>query len=291
MFEFLPGTEPSQDRLVPGFERLGAITARMHRHARSWRRPAGFTRFHWDYDAALGAESRWGRWQDGAGVGVEALAVLGRLGRGAARAAAPVRPGCRPLRPDPRRPAAGQPAGGGRRAAQRHRLRRLRFRLVPLRPGRRAQLHRASPAGPRDGRLLGARLPDRPRPAGRGRGRRSGPSSCSAACCWSPGSARTPAWTSPPNSDRLHRGHLRAGRALSRRSRRLIVPDPPPIASRASVRRPPVPVRPSPARVSRLLSPCRLSPSLPRSRAAVPRSRRLCSPNFTDQYAVSRDIR
>jgi Ser/Thr protein kinase RdoA (MazF antagonist) len=79
MFEFLPGTEPSQDRLVPDFERLGAITARMHRHARSWRRPAGFTRFHWDYEAALGAESRWGRWQDGVGVGVEALAVLGRL--------------------------------------------------------------------------------------------------------------------------------------------------------------------------------------------------------------------
>ncbi|GAA5065764.1 Ser/Thr protein kinase RdoA (MazF antagonist) [Thermocatellispora tengchongensis] len=79
MFEHLPGTEPAEERLVEEFERLGALTARMHRHARAWRRPPGFTRFHWDYDAAFGAESRWGRWQDGAGVHGEAADVLGRL--------------------------------------------------------------------------------------------------------------------------------------------------------------------------------------------------------------------
>ncbi|MEU8201061.1 phosphotransferase [Streptosporangium sp. NPDC049046] len=79
MFEFLPGTEPSQDDPLPGFERLGALTARMHRHARGWSPPEGFTRFHWDYEAALGAESRWGRWQDGLGMDTEARAVLGRL--------------------------------------------------------------------------------------------------------------------------------------------------------------------------------------------------------------------
>ncbi|MEV0753595.1 phosphotransferase [Streptosporangium sp. NPDC050280] len=79
MFEFLPGTEPPQDDPLPGFERLGALTARMHRHARGWSPPEGFTRFHWDYEAALGAESRWGRWQDGLGMDTEARAVLGRL--------------------------------------------------------------------------------------------------------------------------------------------------------------------------------------------------------------------
>lgn len=78
MFEFLPGTEPA-DHPVPGFERLGALTARMHRHARRWVPPEGFTRFHWDYEAALGTGSRWGRWQDGTGVGAEARMVLGRL--------------------------------------------------------------------------------------------------------------------------------------------------------------------------------------------------------------------
>ncbi|GAA4224950.1 Ser/Thr protein kinase RdoA (MazF antagonist) [Streptosporangium album] len=79
MFEFLPGAEPARERLVRDFERLGAITARMHRHARSWRPPAGFTRFHWDYDAALGAEARWGRWQDGLGMDPGARAILDRL--------------------------------------------------------------------------------------------------------------------------------------------------------------------------------------------------------------------
>ncbi|MFS1299251.1 phosphotransferase enzyme family protein [Streptosporangium longisporum] len=79
MFEFLPGTEPSGEHPVPGFERLGALTARMHRHARGWSRPAGFTRFHWDHEAALGAGSRWGRWQDGPGMDAEARTLLGRL--------------------------------------------------------------------------------------------------------------------------------------------------------------------------------------------------------------------
>ena len=51
----------------------------MHRHARRWSRPSGFTRFHWDYDAAFGAEARWGRWQDGVGVGTTEREVLGRL--------------------------------------------------------------------------------------------------------------------------------------------------------------------------------------------------------------------
>jgi Ser/Thr protein kinase RdoA (MazF antagonist) len=82
-FEFLPGTEPGGE---PGgrltgrhFEELGEITARMHRHARGWARPAGFTRFHWDYAAAFGDQARWGRWQEGLGVGPAERRVLGRL--------------------------------------------------------------------------------------------------------------------------------------------------------------------------------------------------------------------
>src|SRR5690606_5257993 len=43
--------------------------------------PASFTRFHWDYDAALGATSRWGRWRDGVGVTGEAARLLDRLDR------------------------------------------------------------------------------------------------------------------------------------------------------------------------------------------------------------------
>ena len=51
----------------------------MHRHAREWSRPAWFTRFHWDYAAAFGPQARWGRWQDGIGVGPSERRILSRL--------------------------------------------------------------------------------------------------------------------------------------------------------------------------------------------------------------------
>ena len=86
-FEFLPGTEPGGEPAGDGpsrltgrhFEELGEITARMHRHARGWARPAWFARFHWDYAAAFGDRARWGRWQDGLGVGPAERHVLARL--------------------------------------------------------------------------------------------------------------------------------------------------------------------------------------------------------------------
>jgi Ser/Thr protein kinase RdoA (MazF antagonist) len=77
-FEYLPGSEP-EEHAIEHFAELGEITARMHRHARQWVRPSWFTRFHWDYEAAFGALSRWGRWQDGVGVGNSERDVLGRL--------------------------------------------------------------------------------------------------------------------------------------------------------------------------------------------------------------------
>ena len=82
-FEWLPGSEPtpSDAGLPASFELLGAITARMHDHARDWRRPPGFRRFAWDYDGAFGSVARWGRWQDGVAVGATEREVLGRLDR------------------------------------------------------------------------------------------------------------------------------------------------------------------------------------------------------------------
>jgi Ser/Thr protein kinase RdoA (MazF antagonist) len=88
-FEFLPGGEPVMSgagALGAGalgaeshFEALGEITAQMHEHSKRWSPPAWFTRFHWDYEAAFGASPRWGRWQDGVGVGRAEREVLGRL--------------------------------------------------------------------------------------------------------------------------------------------------------------------------------------------------------------------
>jgi Ser/Thr protein kinase RdoA (MazF antagonist) len=96
-FEYLPGTEPADDD-EDHFAELGEITARMHRHARQWPRPSWFSRFHWDYEAALGRVARWGRWQDGIGVGPAEREILGRLdhelaGRLAAFGAGPERYG------------------------------------------------------------------------------------------------------------------------------------------------------------------------------------------------------
>jgi Ser/Thr protein kinase RdoA (MazF antagonist) len=83
-FELLPGTEPGGSPEDPElttehFAELGEITARMHRHAREWSRPDWFTRFHWDYAAAFGEQARWGRWQDGIGVGPSEREILTRL--------------------------------------------------------------------------------------------------------------------------------------------------------------------------------------------------------------------
>ena len=80
-FAWVDGHEPAGERLVEDFTTLGAVTARLHQHARSWARPPGFTRFTWDYDTSVGDRGHWGRWQDGLAVGPAELAVLGRLAR------------------------------------------------------------------------------------------------------------------------------------------------------------------------------------------------------------------
>ncbi len=77
-FEWMDGVHPPEDRLVDDFAQLGAITARLHAHAKTWQQPPGFTRFTWDYDTSLGDRGHWGRWQDGQGMGTPELDVLGR---------------------------------------------------------------------------------------------------------------------------------------------------------------------------------------------------------------------
>ncbi len=70
-FERLPGREPAAGAdAAPWFARLGEVTARMHRHARSWRLPEGFCRKRWDVDAMVGPQAFWGPWQ--AGIGLDA---------------------------------------------------------------------------------------------------------------------------------------------------------------------------------------------------------------------------
>jgi Ser/Thr protein kinase RdoA (MazF antagonist) len=81
LWEWLPGAEPDPegDEVLDGFRTLGAVSARMHAHARAWDRPPGFDRPAWDHERTLGAGGHWGRWQDGLGMGPAELAQLERL--------------------------------------------------------------------------------------------------------------------------------------------------------------------------------------------------------------------
>ncbi|MEN3791352.1 phosphotransferase [Fulvimarina sp. MAC3] len=78
-FGFAPGAEPTADRaLEPGFERLGAISARLHDHARAWRPPEGFTRKTWRHETMLGERPLWGDWRAAMGLTCEGKTTLER---------------------------------------------------------------------------------------------------------------------------------------------------------------------------------------------------------------------
>ena len=78
IYSFLPGTEPPEDQLVPGFERLGEISARMHLHARDWAPPPEFKRHTWHPEEIFDDRLDWGPWQNGVGVEGETLSLLTR---------------------------------------------------------------------------------------------------------------------------------------------------------------------------------------------------------------------
>ena len=79
-FEFMTGAEPDADEnLVPGFEMLGAISARLHGQVRGWQPPEGFTRKTWNWESAFGAAPLWGDWRAALGLTAEGQALLERL--------------------------------------------------------------------------------------------------------------------------------------------------------------------------------------------------------------------
>ena len=79
-FGFVPGEEAPEDGdLTLYFRTLGALTARLHAHARGWCPPPGFVRRTWDYDTTIGDRAHWGAWQDGIGVGDSERSLLQRL--------------------------------------------------------------------------------------------------------------------------------------------------------------------------------------------------------------------
>lgn len=83
LFEFLPGQNPEENRqtLVREFEKLGGITALLHRQVRSWPGSVGLDRPHWDFRHILGAEPRWGCWREGLGMTPDKEALFERAVR------------------------------------------------------------------------------------------------------------------------------------------------------------------------------------------------------------------
>lgn len=79
-FDWIDGANPVTDSGA-SFRRLGAVTAKLHQHSRSWPRPTGFERFSWDCDTMLGPGARWGNWKNGLGLGREEHDVLTRAER------------------------------------------------------------------------------------------------------------------------------------------------------------------------------------------------------------------
>lgn len=79
-FRFIEGAEPDETGDLEGpFEQLGEVSARIHNHARSWRRPAGFERLVWSYDNILGGpDAYWGDWRAAPAMDAASRDVLQR---------------------------------------------------------------------------------------------------------------------------------------------------------------------------------------------------------------------
>ncbi|MFG1300720.1 phosphotransferase [Xanthobacter sp. V3C-3] len=78
-FAFMPGEEPVAGADLPRwFRALGATHARLHEHARRWRRPEGFTRKVWNFKTTLGAAPLWGDFRASLGLDAAGRGLLER---------------------------------------------------------------------------------------------------------------------------------------------------------------------------------------------------------------------
>jgi Ser/Thr protein kinase RdoA (MazF antagonist) len=79
LFEWENGHQPEIDMdLRACFKTLGAVTAQLHRHSKTWLRPGSFERFTWDFEATLGETPLWGHWSDGLGMNATRLDLFGQ---------------------------------------------------------------------------------------------------------------------------------------------------------------------------------------------------------------------
>ena len=76
-FAFMTGIEPSPtEKLSSDFEQLGAISARLHQHVRSWKRPSSFVRKIWNFDTTVGPKPHWGDWRNAPKLNKDGVQLL-----------------------------------------------------------------------------------------------------------------------------------------------------------------------------------------------------------------------
>ncbi|WP_115717916.1 phosphotransferase enzyme family protein [Gallaecimonas mangrovi] len=64
LFHWIEGVMPTSAVDPKAFGQLGAITAKLHQHARQWQKPPAFSRILWDHSTMVSDQAHWGRWQD-----------------------------------------------------------------------------------------------------------------------------------------------------------------------------------------------------------------------------------
>lgn len=63
LFNWINGSMPTTDVDPTAFQQLGQITAALHQHSKSWKRPEQFNRIVWNHDTMVGAQGHWGNWK------------------------------------------------------------------------------------------------------------------------------------------------------------------------------------------------------------------------------------
>ncbi len=76
MFSWVAGHFAREDELEASMLRLGELSARMHRHARTWQRPPYFERPRWDQHGTIGPQAHWGHWVLSPGLDAAQTATL-----------------------------------------------------------------------------------------------------------------------------------------------------------------------------------------------------------------------
>lgn len=64
LFNWVEGDMPTTDVNPTAFQQLGQITAKLHRHSKTWQMPQHFDRIIWNFETMLGADGHWGDWRN-----------------------------------------------------------------------------------------------------------------------------------------------------------------------------------------------------------------------------------